>query len=76
VLTDDITTAGIFNGVAPIFQTFFFDPAFSGLVRVEVPIFPSLDNLVLSIPEPSTGALAGLGAALFGFRLFKRRTLQ
>jgi hypothetical protein len=37
VVTDDITTAGIFNGTAPVFQTYSFDPGFSDLVRVEVP---------------------------------------
>ena len=37
VLTDDFTTAGIFNGTAPVFQTYSFDPGFSDLVRVEVP---------------------------------------
>ena len=73
VLTDDITTAGIFNGIAPVFQTFYFDPAFSDLVRVEIPIFPSLDNLTLqrSVPEPGTGALLCVGALLLGLRLLK-----
>lgn len=66
VLTDDITTAGIFNGVAPVFQTFSFSPQFSGLVRVEVTTFPSLDNLTLrrSVPEPEPGSLRGIGAIL------------
>jgi hypothetical protein len=77
VVSDDITTAGTFNGIAPVFQTYYFDRGFSDLVRVEIPTIAwSLDNLVLSIPEPSTGALAGLGAALFGLGLFKQRTLQ
>jgi hypothetical protein len=73
VLTDDITTAGVFNGIAPVFQTFTFDPAFSNLVRVEIP-YPSwsLDNLTLrpSVPEPGTTALLGVGAALLGFWRF------
>lgn len=69
VVTDDITTAGVFNGVAPVFQTFSFSPEFSGLVRVEIPTIAwSLDNLVLSVPEPSTGALMGIGATLLGLR--------
>jgi hypothetical protein len=71
VLTDDITTAGVFNGIAPVFQTFTFDSGFSGLVRVEIPYsLWSLDNLTLrhSVPEPGTGALLGVGAALLGIR--------
>jgi hypothetical protein len=76
VLTADITTAGIFNGIAPVFQTFSFDPAFSGLVRVEIPTIAwSLDNLTLrrSVPEPGIGALVGVGAAVLGLRRFRRR---
>jgi hypothetical protein len=75
VLTTDITTAGIFNGVAPVFTNFTFSPEFSGLVRVEIPMFPSLDNLTLrrSVPEPGIGALVGVGAAVLGLRRFRRR---
>jgi hypothetical protein len=74
VLTDDITTAGIFNGVAPVFQTFSFDPGFSHVVRVEIPTIAwSLDNLTLqrSVPEPGAGALMCVGAVLVGLRLLK-----
>jgi hypothetical protein len=74
VLTDDITTAGIFNGVAPVFHTFSFDPGFSDLVRVEIPsIAWSLDNLVVSygVPEPGTGTLLMLGAGLLGLRVLR-----
>jgi hypothetical protein len=75
VVTDDITTAGIFNGVAPVFQTFSFDPGFSGLVRVEIPSEPwSLDNLVVvqgDIPEPGVATLVMVGAGLLGLRLLK-----
>jgi len=75
VLTDDITTAGIFNGVAPVFQTFYFDPGFSDLVRVEiVPVVPwSLDNLVLSVPEPGTGTLLAIGAVLLALGFSRRK---
>jgi hypothetical protein len=71
VVTDDITTAGIFNGTAPVFQTYSFDPGFSDLVRVEIPTIAwSLDNLTLrsSVPEPGTGALMGIGTVLLGLR--------
>jgi hypothetical protein len=74
ILTDDITTAGLFTGVAPVFQTFSFDPAFSDLVRVEVPTIAwSLDNLVLSVPEPGTNTLLALGGMLGTFASWKRR---
>jgi hypothetical protein len=76
VLTDDITTAGIFNGTAPVFQTFSFSPEFSGLVRVEIPTIAwSLDNLTLrsSVPEPGTGALMGIGTVLLGLRWLRGR---
>jgi hypothetical protein len=75
ILTDDITTAGVFNGIAPVFQTFTFDPWFSGLVRVEAPTFPSLDNLTLrrSVPEPGTGALVGIGTLLVSVHSLKRK---
>ncbi len=77
VVTDDITTAGIFNGVAPVFQTFYFDPWFTGLVRVEIsPVIPwSLDNLTLrsTVPEPGTGAIFTVAVSLMGLRLLLRR---
>jgi hypothetical protein len=76
VLTDDITTAGVFNGIAPVFQTFTFDSGFSGLVRVEIPYsLWSLDNLTLrrSVPEPGTGALVGIGTLLVSVHSLKRK---
>jgi hypothetical protein len=76
VLTDDITTARIFNGIAPVFQTFHFDPGFSDLVRVEIPTIAwSLDNLVVSygVPEPRLGTLVMVGAGLLGLRLLRRK---
>ncbi len=48
------------------FQTLYFGPEFSGLVQVRIPTYGwSLDNLVVTIPEPSAGGLLFLGA-VFG----------
>jgi hypothetical protein len=40
-----------------VFQTFYFGSEFQDLVQVDVPGFGSLDNVVLTIPEPSGGKL-------------------
>jgi hypothetical protein len=76
IVTTDLTTDGIIDGTGPLadFQTFHFGPEFSGLTRVEIP-YPgwSLDNLVVSVPEPGAGALFLLGTGLVLFRLRKRR---
>ncbi len=78
MVTTEFVTDGIIDGTGPLvdFQTFYFDLRFADIVRVEVPTYGwSLDNMVFSnvIPEPSTGALAILGAVLGGFRFFKRK---
>ena len=62
----NIPTSGI------TFQTYYFGPEWSNLVRVEIPIFGSLDNLVVSVPEPSAGILAIWGAALVGLAKWKK----
>jgi len=72
VMTNFVTD-GIIDGIGPLadFQTFHFGLEFSGLRRVEVPTIGwSLDNLALwrDVPEPGTGALLGLAAALLGVR--------
>ncbi len=62
-----------FSGTGSEFRTFHFGPEFSGLSRLETSdIAWSLDNLAVSIPEPGTGALLVLGAALAAFGRFKR----
>ena len=77
IVTTDFITDGIIDGTGPLadFQTFFF-PAkdWTGLTRVEIP-FPrwSLDNLVLSIPEPTTGSLLLLGGAILWTRGLSRK---
>jgi PEP-CTERM motif len=76
IVTTDFTTDGIIDGTGPLadFQTFYFGPEFTDLDRVEIPTYRwSLDNLVVSIPEPATGALAIVGAALLGVRFRKRK---
>lgn len=75
-VTNNFVTDGFIDGTGPLadFQTLYFAPAFSGLTRVRVPTTGwCLDNLVVSIPEPSSGALYVLGAALLCFRFFKRK---
>ena len=71
----NLTTDGIIDGSGPLadFQTFQFSPEWSGLARVEIPTYGwSLDNLVVSIPEPGTWTVMMLGAAFLGFRFFKK----
>ena len=66
-ITTDFTTDGIIDGTGPLadFQTFYFDKEWTGLTRVEIPTFGwSLDNLVVSIPEPSAVTIIFLGSAI------------
>jgi hypothetical protein len=65
-VTLDFTPDGIMDGTGPLadFQTFYFGPEWSGLTRVEVPYFGSLDNLVVAIPEPASGTLLLAGGLL------------
>jgi hypothetical protein len=72
----NLTTDGIIDGTGPLadFQTFNFGPEFSNLTRVEIPTFGwSLDNLVVSIPEPGTWALLLTGGLFLGALKFRRR---
>jgi len=75
IVTTDLTTDGVIDGPGLLvdFQTFSFDSRFTGLSRVEVSTIGwSLDNLVISIPEPGTGTLLLLGAAFLARRRFTR----
>jgi hypothetical protein len=79
-VTNVFTTDGIIDGTGPLadFQTFNFTN-FTDLVRVEIPGPPdpsgwALDNLVLSIPEPTSGVLLLAGGLMLGaLKLCKRR---
>jgi hypothetical protein len=78
-VTETLTTDGIIDGTGPLadFQTLYFGSQFTGVYRVEIPSYGwFLDNVVLSIPEPRTGALGGLGATLLGVRLLGRKKPQ
>ncbi len=71
------TVSTSFAGGGIKFQTYQFGPEWSGLTRVEMPGPDpgSLDNLVLSIPEPGSGALFALGALSLSFSRNRRRKL-
>ena len=60
-----------FSGSGITFHTFYFGSEFSNLNRVEIPTWAwSLDNLVISVPEPS---VQGLGLAVATAALFYQR---
>ena len=74
-ISQDFTTDGIMDGTGPLadFQIFLFSPGWSGLTRVEVPTYGwSLDNLVVSVPEPASWTVLLLGGGLL-FRAQPRR---
>jgi hypothetical protein len=76
VVTTNMTPDGIIDGTGPLadFETFYFDDRFTDLDRVEIPTHGwSLDNLVVSIPEPATGALLLAGGFLFCTQAAQRR---
>ena len=54
-----VTTSVPRNGIT--FETYFFGKEFSNLTRVEIPDFGSLDNLVVSVPEPNALTLCLIG---------------
>ena len=63
-----------FSGSGLNFRTFYFGSEFSGLSRVETSdIGWSLDNLVVSIPEPDAWALLMLGGGVTWLPLFARK---
>jgi hypothetical protein len=73
------TTDGIIDGTGFLddFQTFFFGPEFSELTRVEIPTYGwSLDNLVVVVPEPSSGILLLSGGVMFWCVLRYRKKLS
>jgi hypothetical protein len=75
-ITNVFTTDGIIDGTGPLadFQTFYFTN-FTDLTRVEIPgpsepsgwqIPWSMDNLVVTTPEPTVGGLLVIGGLIFG----------
>jgi len=75
-VTASLTTDGIIDGTGPLadFQTLSFPSEFTGVYQVRIPAYGwSLDNLVLWVPEPGTGPVLGLGAALLGVRSLRRK---
>jgi hypothetical protein len=72
MVTTDFMTDGVIDGTGPLadFETFYFDTKeWSGLDRVEIPTYGwSLDNLVVSVPEPSSILLALAGGLLLWMR--------
>jgi hypothetical protein len=77
-VTNVFTTDGFIDGTGPLadFQTFFFTN-FTGMTRVEIPaptsLSWSLDNLVISIPEPTSGGLLVLGGLALGALKWRNR---
>jgi len=65
---DGSTISKTFSGSGMEFKTFSFDDEWAfGLVRVEIPTDLSssgwsMDNLVIAVPEPASGALLACGA--------------
>ena len=67
IVTTDFMTDGVIDGTGPLadFETFYFDKEWTDLTRVEIPTFGwSLDNLVVSVPEPTSAVLLLAGALL------------
>ena len=68
------TVSTTFSGSGITFQTFYFDSRFTGLTRVEIPNEPwSLDNLVISVPEPNLWQFTSLALGLAAAGAFKRK---
>jgi len=79
IVTTNLTTDGIFDGGGSIadFETLYFGPEFSNLIRVEIPTFGwSLDNLRLSVPEPTAASLEIVGFTLWRLFRGRKRTLR
>ena len=56
------------------FQTYYFGPEFSGVFYVEIPNSGwSLDNLVLSVPEPCPATLLAVGALITVAARFRKK---
>ena len=77
VITNVFTTDGINDGTGPLqdFETFYLDPRFVNLLRVDIYARFSLDNLVISgVPEPSAAGLMLLGICCAYWRFSIKNT--
>jgi len=75
-VTASFTTDGVMDGTGPLadFQTVYFGAEFAGVYRVRIPAYGwSLDNLIVSIPEPSTSTLLAIGAVLMALGSSRRK---
>jgi PEP-CTERM motif len=75
---DGSTVTTEFTGSGINFQSYYFKGlGFDDLTRVEVPVITtdwSLDNLVVSVPEPGSVGILVLGALIFVIRTRRRIT--
>jgi len=74
-ISTSFVTDGIIDGTGPLkdFETFNFGPGWTDLTRVEIPTDGwSLDNLVVSVPEPSVPVLFVVGMLAFQTRRMRR----
>ena len=74
-VTTSFTTDGVIDGTGPLkdFQTLNFGSGWTDLTRVEIPTDGwSLDNLVVTVPEPGLGTLLALWTLAAFYRWTKK----
>jgi|ERR1043166_6609876 hypothetical protein len=76
LVTNTFNLDGVIDGTGPLadFQTFSFSSEFTDLVQVDIRSQTfSMDNVLVSVPEPSIACLVITGAVLIGLRRRQRR---